>query len=137
MNVGPVIENERATRLLDMETAQTVAFVGEHVRIRQVAQVVRALPHIDKMRETEDQLQQARRIAFQRAGIMQHHANSAHGIRLQEVDQCFKARFFVEPQGGKIAIENQDMVLCPTKNRVVALPIPGFSGKQRVGRAHG
>jgi len=107
IDVGWIVENERAARLIDMETADAMALVGQHVRIRQMTQVVRALSHVDDMRKAGNELHQARRIALHGSGIVQHHADSAQAAHLQKACQRLKACFFFEPQGGKIAIENR------------------------------
>jgi hypothetical protein len=47
VDVGPVIENERATRLIDMEAAYPVATVRQQMGIGEMAQIVRTLPCFD------------------------------------------------------------------------------------------
>ena len=135
MNGGPVVESECAAGLIDMEAAQAVTLVDEHVRIRELTQVVRALSHFDDMRKAGNQLHETWRIALHWRGVMQHHAESVRAGFLQKVGQGLKASFFFEPQGGKVAIENQDLVFGPGQDRIAGLPVFRFTGKQGVGRA--
>ena len=107
MNVGRIVDNERAARLIDMEAAHAVALVDQYVRIRQMAQVVRTLSHVDGMQKAHYDSHQAWRIALQRSGIVHHHPDSAQAVRLQKVGQRLEARIFFEAEGGKIAIEDQ------------------------------
>ncbi len=129
MNVGPVVENQRTTGLLDMETAHPVALVDEHVRIRQLTQIVRTLPNVDDMRKAGNEPHQAWRIAFHRLGIMQHDAESVQTVTLQKAGQRLKASLFLEPQRGQIAIENQYLVFGQGQNRIAGLTIRAFAGE--------
>ncbi len=129
MNIGWVVKNKRAARLLDMETTNTMGIIREKVRVREMAQIVRALSHVDHMREARDELHQARCLAVQRCRIMQHHADSAQVIRCQKRDQRSKAGFMLQLQAAKIAIEDQYFPFGPTQDCIAGLTISGFTGE--------
>ena len=136
MNVAPIVENERAARLIDMETAYAVVLVSQYVRIRQLAQVVRTLSHVDDMQKARNEPHQARHTSLQRYGVAQHHANSAQAVAVQKAGQHLEARIFFEAERDQIAIEDQDLPFRPGQNRIAGPPIIGFTGKQCVGGTH-
>lgn len=129
LKINRVIDNQRAARLIDMETAHTVAVVGQYMRVLEVAQIVRTLPHLDALREAGYQLAQARCLALQPVGVMQHHAYPAQAIPLQEIGENFEAGLFFETQCGQIAIEYQNLVLRQAQHRIAGLAILGFTGQ--------
>ena len=135
-DIGGVVESQRAAWLVDMEAAHPVAFIRQQVRIRQVAQIVRALSRFDDMREANDEPHQAWRVSLQWAGVMQYHADSAKGAFLQKAGQGPKPGVFFESQGGKITIENQNLPFRPGQDGVAGLTILSLTGKQRVSRIH-
>lgn len=128
MDVSRVVDNERAAWLIGMKASHAVAFVCEHVCVSKMTQVVRTLPEVDDMGESDDELRQTWRVARHWVGVVQHYTDSAQAVHLQKVGQCFKARLFFESKCGKIPIKNQYLVLRPAQNRVAGLAILGFTG---------
>lgn len=129
MNIGRVVKNKRTARLINMETTNTLGIVGKQVRICEVAQVVRTLPHFYEMREAAYQLHKARCLVMQGSRIMQHHADSAQSIRRQKVGQQLKPDSVIQLQGAKIAIEDQYLVFGPAQDRIAGPTILGFTGE--------
>ncbi len=129
MDIGRIVKNKCAARLIAMETTNTLGVVCEQMRICEMAQVVRTLPDVYEMREAGYELHQARRLAMQRSRIMQHHADSAQLVRHQEVGKQLKPGFMIQLQGAKIPIEDQYLVFGPAQNRIAGLAILGFTGE--------
>ena len=129
MNINRVVENKRAARMIDMETTNAMGIVCEQVRVREVTQVVRALAHLDEMREAGYELHQAWRLAIQRSRIVQHHTDSAQVIVRQKSDQGVKTEFMVQLQAAKIAIEDQYFMFRPRQDGIAGLAIFGFTGE--------
>lgn len=127
MYVGPVIDNEGAARLVDVEATDALAAVGQKMGIREMAQIVRGLPRFDQVREARNQLQQARRVAFERPGVMKHDADPAQGVVLQKSGQQVEAGFRIQLHGGEIPIENQQLALRTAQDRIACLPIFGLT----------
>ena len=90
-NVGGIVKNQCAARLIDMEATYSVALVGEDMGIGQIAQVVGALAYVDDVRKAKDQLPQALSIAFQWFRVVQHDADPAQGILPQKAFEDFEA----------------------------------------------
>jgi hypothetical protein len=67
---------------------------------------------------------------------MQHDAKATRDLTLKESGEQFETGLFIEPQGGKVAIENQDLVLRTAHNDIAGLPILGFACQQLVVGIH-
>ena len=137
MDVGRVVENDRATRLIDMEAAHAVAVVRQQVGVRKMAQVVGTLPHLDGVRKACNYLDQARRIALEMNRVVQHDADSTQGVRLKKSGKQFETDFLPGLKGCQVAIENQYIVLCPSQNGIAGLAIFGFAVDLFVGGLQG
>ena len=129
VDVGRVVNDQRAARLLDVETAHSVGIVGKQVRVGKVAQVVGALPHVDHVREAGDELHQAWRLPMQGPRVMQHDADSPQAIAGEEVRERLKPCVVVQLQAAQVAIEDQQLAFGPAQDRIACPAISGFAGE--------
>ena len=129
VDVGRVVDDQRAARLVDVKTAHTVGIVREQVRVGKMAQVVGALPHVDHVREAGDDVHQAWRLPMQGPRVMQHDADSPQAIAGEEVRERLKPCVVVQLQAAQVAIEDQQLALGPAQDRIACLAIFGFAGE--------
>lgn len=131
-NVARIIKNKRAAREVELKSAYPVLVVGKHVCVGKMAQVVRALPDINGVRKTRNQLNQSRHIYFQPIGVVYHHADSSRCVGLEKCRQLFDPAGFTQTQRHEGAIENDNFPLGATNDGIACLAIVGFTGQQMV-----